>query len=191
LCWLCGWGVNVAALGGVARVRKKKDGPKKRSHPHDTSSSIAATSHKRGLPCLPLQHVQTLRGHRAYRARRTSTRPSDFSVAIGPQHSAASHTPTAFNCMHCSCLLRAFLLVLLVHCILPASFCTLEYATQNLQTQSNAVLHCHHTAKQTSMRLPRNSTDIIHMPFSFFPFSCARFQHYASLILRWQEKRRV
>ena len=93
-----------------------------------------------------------------------------LTLDIVPRRRDVSHTHTAFNCLLCCCLLRAFLLVLLIHCILPASFCTLEYATQNLQTQSNAVLHCHHTAKQTSMRLPRNSTDIIHLPFSFFPF---------------------
>ena len=103
-------------------------------------------------------------------------RPADFSVAkrfrqakllalaIVPPRCDVSHSHTALNCLLCCCLLRAFLLVLLVHCILPASFCTLQYATQNLQTQSNAVLHCHHTAKKTSMRLPRNSTDIIPMP---------------------------
>jgi len=31
-------------------------------------------------------------------------------------------------------------------------------------------LHHHHIAKKSSLHLPRNSTDIITMPLSFFPF---------------------
>ena len=110
----------------------------------------------------------------------TSARQTDLSVArpfqatkrlalaIVPQHTGAPHTPTALNCLLCCCLLRAFLLVLLRHCILPEYFCTPNYATQNLHTHSNA-LHRHHTAKKKSMRLPLKSTDIIPMPLPFFP----------------------
>jgi hypothetical protein len=73
-----------------------------------------------------------------------------LALAIVPQHSATSHTPTALNCLFCCCLLPAFLLVLLVPCILRASFCTLEYATQNLQTLAYT---CH-----TSFHIQRSRT---------------------------------
>ena len=55
------------------------------------------------------------------------------------RHTGAPHTPipTALNCLLSRCLLRAFLLVLLRHCILVEFFCTLQYATQNLHMHSN------------------------------------------------------
>jgi hypothetical protein len=143
------------------------------------TSSVAAASHtgSRGFQC----HDSVPTNAHSSSPPSTSSRQTDLRVprhfhatkrlalAIVQQHSVAPHTPTALNCLLCCCLLRTFLLVLLGHCILPESFCTLQYATQNLHTHSNAVLHRHHTAKKTSMRLPRNSTDIIAMPLPFFP----------------------
>ena len=96
--------------------------------------------------------------------------------------------PTALNCLLSRCLLRAFLLVLLRHCILVEFFCTLQYATQKLaHALKRFRLYHDHTAKKTYMRLPRTLTDILCTYYSFV--SCARFQHYVSLNFSWQGKR--
>ena len=106
-----------------------------------TSRAGESTFEARLQTCFPLHSVPT--NANSSPPPSTSTRPTDFSVAkqfdatkrlaitIVPQHSAASHTPTALNCLFC-----AFLLVLSrpVPSLVPASFCTLEYATQKLQT---------------------------------------------------------
>ena len=139
---------------------------------------------------------------------RTSARPADFSVAkhfreakrlalaIVPRRRDVSHTHTALNCLLCCCLLRAFLLVLLVHCILPASFCKLQCATQGLQTRSNAVWWRCKPCIATILRRKHPCIFLVtRLTSSLCPYhsflSCARFQHYVSLILSWQGKRRV
>ena len=99
----------------------------------------------------------------------TSTRPTDFSVAkhfhatkrltlaIVPQHRAASHTPSALNCLLRCCLLRVFMLVLLVPCILPASFCTLEYATQKFQTLTYTCHRSFHLQRSRTLICKRDT----------------------------------
>jgi hypothetical protein len=59
---------------------------------------------------------------------------SALHLLLAVVQSDVSHTQTALNCLLCCCLFRAFLLILLVYCILPATFCTLQCATQGLQT---------------------------------------------------------
>jgi hypothetical protein len=68
------------------------------------------------------------------------------------------------------------LLVSLVHSIPPR---VIQQASVRNTRLAHAVersvvvmqaLHHHHIAQKTSMHLPRNSTDIITMPLSFFPF---------------------
>jgi hypothetical protein len=65
-----------------------------------------------------------------FRPPRANTRSNMHSDR--PQHSADSHPPTAFNCLPCSFFFCA--LSCTVPSIAPASFCTLEYAIQHLQT---------------------------------------------------------
>ena len=132
LCWLCGWECRRCGFGlcGKGATQTRWLAFTHRLPPHRVWQT-----------CFPLHSVPT--NANSSPPPSTSTRPTDFSVAkqfdatkrlaitIVPQHSAASHTPTALNCLFC-----AFLLVLSrpVPSLVPASFCTLEYATQKLQT---------------------------------------------------------
>jgi hypothetical protein len=68
----------------------------------------------RAHPCCLLQ-----RGRPTSALPSTSTRPNDWPSPSSHSIVNTSHTPTALNCLLCCCLLRVFLLVLLVHCILP------------------------------------------------------------------------
>jgi hypothetical protein len=125
------------------------------------------------------------------RLRRPAAQASRLALAIVPQHTGTPHTPTALNCLLCCCLLRAFLLVLLRHCILPEPFCTLQHATQTLHTHSNT-FDCSATIlrrKHPCVFLVTRLTSSLCPSHSFL--SCARFQHYVSLDLSWQGKRRV
>jgi hypothetical protein len=167
-------------LGGVLAIKL----------PSSTQAAVASNA------MIAFQQMHTLPSPPSVSARQTdliiirhSHATNLLALAIIPQHSVAPHKPTALNCLLCCCLLRAFLLVLLGHCILPKSFCTLQYATQNLHTQSN-VLHHQHTAKKTSCVFFVTQLTPSLCSYHSFP-SCARFQHYVSLILSWQEKRHV
>jgi quinol monooxygenase YgiN len=118
--------VGVAALGGVPRARRQTmDGVDK--------SSVAATSHTRAAAASTA--MTRCNKHNLFVAI------EHFSTADQlERHTGTPHTtmPTAMNCLLTCCLLRAFLLVLLRHCILVEFLCTLQHATQNLHTHSNA-----------------------------------------------------
>jgi hypothetical protein len=96
-----------------------------------------------------------------------------LALAVAPRHTGAPHTPTALNCLlqrlrlahgHwgqtptalncllCCSLSRAFLLVLLMHCIFPASFYTLQYVTQNLQNLTHPLPSRHISFSPTGKR---------------------------------------
>jgi hypothetical protein len=108
LCWLCGWECRRCGFGlcGKGATQTRRLAFTHRLPPHRVWQT-----------CFPLHSVPT--NANSSPPPSTSTRPTDFSVAkqfdatkrlaitIVPQHSAASHTPTALNCLFC-----AFLLVL-------------------------------------------------------------------------------
>ena len=126
-CDACAGGrVGVAALGGVATARRH-------TMAGVDKSSVAAASHTRAAAASTA--MTRCNKHNLFVAI------EHFSTADQlERHPGEPHTtiPTALNCLLSCCLLRAFLLVLLRHCILVEFLCTLQYATQNLHTHSNA-----------------------------------------------------
>ena len=118
--------VGVAALGGVATARRH-------TMAGVDKSSVAATSHTRAAAASTA--MTRCNKHNLFVAIEHFNTADQLERHTGTPHTTM---PTAMNCLLTCCLLRAFLLVLLRHCILVEFLCTLQHATQNLYTHSNA-----------------------------------------------------
>ena len=129
------------------------------------------TAQGHGLPSMSERFTVTTAG-RLQHFRQENL----LALAILPRRRDVSHSHTALNCLLCCCVLHAFA-TRLAGALYPPR--VIQQASVRNTRLAHAVersvvmmqaLHHQHIAKKSSLHLPRNSTDIITVPLSFFPF---------------------